>query len=114
MANEQNLKPCHSKSVARERGALGGKKSGVTKRRKKLMRETLKMLLSMPSDKREGMCRMESSCIAQVLKAEDGDLSAFLAIRDTIGEKPTERQEVSGPEGAPIMVLIDGGDREPA
>ena len=25
-----------------------------------------------------------------------------------------ERQEVSGPDGAPIMVLIDGGDREPA
>jgi len=25
-----------------------------------------------------------------------------------------ERQEVSGPDGAPIMVLIDGGEREPA
>ena len=25
-----------------------------------------------------------------------------------------ERQELSGPDGAPIMVLIDGGEREPA
>lgn len=25
-----------------------------------------------------------------------------------------ERQELSGPDGAPIMILIDGGEREPA
>ena len=24
-----------------------------------------------------------------------------------------ERQELSGPDGAPIMILLDGGDREP-
>jgi len=56
------------------------------------MRETLELLLSMPSDVREKMSRMESSCIAQVLNAENGDLAAFLAIRDTIGEKPVDRQ----------------------
>ena len=95
MANEQNLNPVRSTSEARERGAIGGKKSGVTRRKQKRMRETLKMLLSLPSDMREGMSRMESSCIAQVLKAEGGDLAAFLAVRDTIGEKPTDKTDIT-------------------
>lgn len=95
MANEQNLNPARSKSEARERGAIGGKRSGVARRKQKRMRETLKMLLSLPSDMREGMSRMESSCIAQVLKAEGGDLAAFLAVRDTIGEKPTDKTDIT-------------------
>lgn len=100
MANEQNLRPFRSVSEAREKGSRGGKQAGVTRRKQKRMRETLKMLLSLPSDMREGMSRMESSCIVQVLKAEGGDLSAFLAVRDTIGEKPTDKTDITSSDNS--------------
>ena len=37
--NDDNLRPVRSKSVARERGRKGGKASGESKRRKKMLRE---------------------------------------------------------------------------
>jgi len=39
MANEANLRPVKTKKEARERGAVGGVKSGEAKREKKLLSE---------------------------------------------------------------------------
>lgn len=48
--NEKNLIPFSERSVseARENGAKGGKKSGETRRKKRDMKEKMKMLLGLP------------------------------------------------------------------
>lgn len=96
MANEQNLKPARSKSEARARGRKGGIKSGEKRRARKRMEEDVKFLLSMPSEVREGFNRQMSMLIAHAEKAEAGDLGSSIFLRDTAGEKPTDKKEVSG------------------
>ncbi|MBQ9452366.1 MAG: hypothetical protein IJU65_03615 [Desulfovibrio sp.] len=93
MANEQNLKPCRNKREARERGLIGGKKSGEARRRKRTLRELLEVLLE---TKQGDMTTAEAITIALAEKALSGDVKAFETIRDTIGQKPVEKKAVEG------------------
>lgn len=43
---------------------------------------------------------------ALIKKATKGDVSAYLAIRDTLGEKPSEKQEIAA-KGINIIVGSD-------
>ena len=95
MANEQSLKPFRSVSEAREKGAIGGKKAGETKRQRKAMRETLLELLKMPATAREGVDFETAGLMAMLEKWEKGDVSAGVFVRDTIGEKPVEKRDVA-------------------
>ena len=113
MANEQNLKPFTSdqdREKAAENGRKGGKASGAAKRRKKEMRERLELLLSMPISNGKGaelekiksfaglkgknITVEDAILIAIAQKALKGDIPAGTFIRDTVGEKPTENQNV--------------------
>lgn len=113
MANEQNLKPFTSdqnREKAAENGRKGGRASGEAKRRKKEMRERLELLLSMPIGNGKGaeiekiksfagikgknITVEDAILIAIAQKAMKGDISAGAFIRDTVGEKPTENQNV--------------------
>ena len=87
MANEQNLKPCRTKEEARERGRAGGKASVEARRRRKTLREELTALLEIGDTQN----RVST---ALIVKAMNGDVKAFETIRDTIGEKPTDKQEI--------------------
>lgn len=84
-----NLKIFTSETAA-ARGRAGGKRSGEIKREKKTLRETLELLLSMPSKKRKGMTVQESGCVELAIEFERGNLRAWELLRDTIGQKPTE------------------------
>ena len=46
MANEQNLRPIRTSERAKELGQRGGVKSGETRRKKKLVRTSLKTMMS--------------------------------------------------------------------
>lgn len=50
MANEQNLIPFseRSKEEAREYGAKGGRNSGVTRRRKRTVKQAVELVMSLP------------------------------------------------------------------
>ena len=50
MANEQNLIPFseRSESEAREYGAKGGRNSGVTRRRKRTLKQAAELIMSLP------------------------------------------------------------------
>ena len=50
MANEQNLIPFseRSESEAREYGAKGGRNSGVTRRRKRTVKQAVELVMSLP------------------------------------------------------------------
>lgn len=87
---QTNLKPVRSKSEARERGKAGGLKSGEVRREKKVLRERLELLLAREVD---GLVTADAITIALIEKALTGDVRAYEVIRDTIGEKPVDKQE---------------------
>lgn len=88
MANEQNLKPVKTKKEARERGRKGGIKSGEVRRARRTLKDELLLLLS------KGQIQ-ENITLALIKEALEGQnkTKAYEVIRDTIGEKPTEKVE---------------------
>lgn len=110
MANEQNLKTL-TPSEARKQGSKGGKASAEARRRKKSMQEIAKIVLDMPIEPGEvtelegitfeeypdvNLTIGELSVLAVAKKAKKGDVAALTFLRDTAGEKPVEKVEVSG------------------
>lgn len=106
-----------------ENGRKGGIASGIAKRRKKAMRETLEILLDMPltPKKRYDIEDIQSFAqlkgknvdvetaimIRQVQRALAGDLASAEFIRDTSGQKPSNQLNVTGE----LPVVISGEDK---
>lgn len=102
------MKPVRSKEEAKERGAKGGKASGEARRAKKTLRELVELFgeLGVSDEARTKMkkigipeelwTRKMQPVVALFSKANKGDVSAFNAIRDIIGEKPVEKTQFSG------------------
>lgn len=82
----------------REIGRMGGIKSGETKRRRKTLREDLLAVLGteVKNKKGENVTLQKSMIDSLIVRAINGNVKAFEVIRDTIGEKPVERQEITG------------------
>ena len=93
MANSENLKPIRTKSEAREKGKKGGEKSGESRRERKKLKELLELCLQLNDEETE-FKNDYAMTVALIKKAVKGDVSAYLAIRDTLGEKPIDKQEV--------------------
>ena len=123
MANEKNLIPQSQRSPneVRENGRKGGKASGKARRAKVTMRKLVEMFayldvnedvenkmrsLGIPD---EGMLILMQSVVAIFNKANKGDVAAFNAIRDLLGEKPTEKQEISMPSMPNITIVAGDG-----
>lgn len=88
-----------SPSEARENGKKGGIKSGEVRRARKTLKEELLILLEQ-GDTQE---KISFALLKQALK---GNVKAFAMIRDTIGEKPVEKQEITGKDGAPLVEKV--------
>lgn len=98
----------------------GGIASGKARREKKAFRETLETLLSMNMENGDGVSVdditsfkgikgknisvQEAILIAQVQKAMKGDTRAAEYVRDSIGQKPTDKIE------ADFIVPVFGGE----
>ena len=105
---KEDLKPVRTKEEAKERGAKGGKASGEARRRKRKLRELVELFGEMDvSDKarsqmermgipEELMTRKMQPVVALYNKANKGDVAAFNAIRDIIGEKPVDETKLTG------------------
>lgn len=108
-----------TKEEIREAGRKGGIASGEAKKRKRAMAETLEILLGMTLDKRRKAVDIEdikafaelkgknvtvdeAMMIKLIQKALGGDLQAVTMVRDTIGEKPTDKMEVK--DVTPIII----------
>lgn len=102
MANEQNLIPANkrSKSEARENSRKGGIKSGKVRREKANLRKLLEVLLE---TKQGDMTTAQAITMAIAEKALSGDVRAYEVIRDTLGQKPTDKVALSGTDGGPIQ-----------
>lgn len=78
----------------------GGIASGIAKREKRTMREIAEIILSKDVITSDGVVTGKYAVLAKVIdKALKGDLQAATFIRDTIGEKPTDKQEITGSLG---------------
>lgn len=57
----------------------------------------------------ETLTNSELICIGQILKAQnERDTKAAEFIRDTMGQKPTDKKEIGGTDGNPFIVKLDG------
>lgn len=98
MAGVKGKKPpkCFSNLPPEEAEAIrkkGREASAKIRAERKTLKEELKALLSV-ADK-NGVTENTKISIALIKKAVGGDVKAFEVIRDTIGEKPVDRQEVA-------------------
>jgi hypothetical protein len=85
MANEGNLRTLTSEE-AREIGRKGGIASGKARAARKTLKEELLALLEQGDTQ-------ERISLALLQKAMQGDTKAFEVLRDTVGEKPTDKIE---------------------
>lgn len=87
-----NLKPQNTRTKAEQRriASAGGRASGVARREKKSLRQRLELLLAVKAEGAD-MDTAEAVTVALIEKALSGDVRAYEVIRDTIGEKPTDK-----------------------
>lgn len=97
--NPQNFSPL-SAEEARRRGKNGGKRSVEVRRQRKAMRETLLELLQLPAEKRPEMSNEQAGLFAMLERWQKGDVSAGVFIRDTIGEKPSDKIDNTSSDGS--------------
>ena len=117
MAKRKNFHQM-SREELQEAGREGGIKSGESKRRKKAMRETLEILLSLGLKngkvvdiEKQGrftglqgknVSVEEAILIKQIQNALKGDLSAAYFVRDTSGQKPD-----NNPDNSDVLAKLD-------
>lgn len=92
--SRKNLIPITSKT-ARELGRRGAEVSNAVQKRAKTFAEELRILLEaeITNGKGEKVTTRKAISTALVKKAIMGDKGAYEQIRDTVGEKPTEKVE---------------------
>lgn len=103
MANESNLIP-GGHEFTQEEASKGGKASAEARRRKKTFKDVFEALMSedigvnIPKPQHianaNGISVQEAIAITVAVKAVNGDLSAAGFVRDTLGEKPTEKMDI--------------------
>lgn len=109
MANEENLRPVRTENEARELGRKGGIASGEARRAKKTMREMLDYLLEKEIENKktgEKVTCQEAMLSAMIKKAIGGDVKACQFVRDTSGEVPLTKTEVTGKNGMPLIQKV--------
>jgi hypothetical protein len=97
MANE-NLISLGDRTTAEQReiARQGGIKSGEARRARKTLKETLLMMLE------EGDTQ-NNITLALLDKALKGDTKAYEVIRDTVGEKPTDKVDIGNKDNKPFQ-----------
>ncbi len=96
MANEQNLRPSEYQ-LSQEEAKKGGIASGEARRRKRDIRLALEALLEKDITDRHGntMSTAEAIAIKQIEKALKGDTKAFEVVRDSAGQKPSDKIDLT-------------------
>lgn len=109
MANEKNLIPGGHK-FSQEEASKGGKNSAEARKKRKAFKQVFNELLAgeLTPELVEALNEKSTALgidtagftvaeyigLAQVVKAVSGDTKAFEVIRDTVGEKPADKQEL--------------------
>lgn len=92
----------------REIARKGGQKSGEVRKAKKTMKQMLDYLLEKNIKTNKGnMSTLEAIMVSMIAKASKGDVRATEFIRDTIGQKPTEKSMFVDNNGDGINPFAD-------
>ena len=116
MANEQNLVPFTSdqdREKAKQNGIKGGIASGKVRREKRLIKDSIEMVLGLEVKNEkmkdqlrklgiqdEDMTNQLALVVAMVNKGLKGDTQAFNSLRDSIGQGVTNKVSI---EQVPII-----------
>ncbi len=92
-------KPYVTSEQAREAGKKGGKASAEKRKRMKTLKEELEKLLA---DEYNGHTVQELITVSLIKQAKEGNIRAFETIRDTIGQKPVDKVEMTAPDFAEL------------
>lgn len=113
MANEQNLRPFHDLTESEQRAirSKGGKASAKARRERKMLKDALSVGLSiaLQGDSKDeledldfagalnnpNLSMLDKIAVAMIAEAANGNVQAAAFIRDTMGEKPAEKIDVS-------------------
>lgn len=127
--NDENLRPFtsdQSHEEAVKNGRKGGKASGKARRERRRFEETLRIMLTLPTkhgkvtdaaklktlskDELEAanLTVQDKIVVRLINEAMKGNTKAYEAIRDQMGEKPTDRQEVT--VSGSVAVDLDTAD----
>lgn len=97
MARIDGLKPIQkgqlSKDELKSRQRNGGIKSGEARRAKKTLKQELEIIMEMID--KDGSTYQEKMSRSLVKEALKGNTKAFEVVRDTLGQKPVEVQQVT-------------------
>ena len=125
MANNDNLHPSEYK-LSQEEAKRGGIASGEARREKRKLKflaeqfgelgvkgvqQQIMQELGIPDDQ---MTRKMQAVVGLYNRAAKGDAAAFNALRDLLGEKPTDKIEMTGEivhHEFKILIATDGGER---
>ena len=101
MAGKENLVSLADRTTEEQReiARKGGLKSGEVRKARKTLKETLLMMLE------EGNTQNDIT-LALLQKALNGDTKAYEVIRDTVGEKPTDKIEQSGDSKLDVNIRV--------
>ena len=121
MAAKRQMNPNSLKNIEANKGHICSeiasklqKKSAAKRREKKSFQLLLQSLLDMPMEELEGVSPRLAIVKKQILLAAvEGKKDSADWVVENAGEKQALKQEHTGSDGGPILVLIDGGDREP-
>lgn len=102
MSNIENLKPL-STEKAREIGKKGGKASAEAKKKRKAFKESLLLALE---TKKDDKTIQDIGIESLMKKYMIGDIEAFRVIRDTIGEKPTDKVNIGQDEAFKVEIKV--------
>lgn len=127
MENEKGRQYQFDKMTPEQRaecGRRGGIASGEAKRRKKALKETLEVLLSMPIKsgkaadieqiknfaqlKGKNINVQEAMLVAMIQRALKGNVQAAEYVRDTVGENPTTKIDTD--VDMDLNITVDYGD----
>lgn len=127
MPNEQNLVPFdsnQSREEAKRNGAKGGRASGVSRRRKKSLREAAELYLSLPVANKTAWNKLARDGVAPedvdnqmaiiaglTIKAVKGDAKAAKLLFDLLGEQPREEPK-SDRQALADLLLHPAEDRD--
>ena len=100
--NEENLVSLKDRTTeeVREIARKGGIASGKSRRERKTLREELLLLL----EKGDTQERVSLALIQQAL---EGNTKAFEVIRDSIGEKPTDKLEANVDNKLEVNIKVE-------
>ena len=100
LTNIEKYRQGLNKEEQRELARQAGIRSGEVRRERRTLGEHLKALLAAGDTQ-------EEICLALIGAAKTGNYKAFNSIRDTIGEMPTQKQEVTASITAGDKALLD-------